>query len=462
MSLQGSLDTFALPDVLVLLASTKKSGELHVAGTRNAGTRGGGTLRANDLQGLLWVDAGQLVGFEVARATEAAEAVFELLRLDAGSFSFMGGTAAPSAGPPVEIEPVLAEAQSRLAEWREIEQVVPSLTCWLDLAPEPPAAHVSMRAEQWRLIVAVGGGCNVDAIVEHVGGSELAGCRSVKELIEAGLVRLAESAPAGASGSSASTGPTLSLVGSPEADDGFTAVHAGGRPAFDREFTSFGAQGDDAGWLSPRADEPVAESDAGDAISRAVAAAAAEAVASVAHGGTDGHDSRDGADGSADHDGQDAAPSGLPAGQSLEDFDSLVTLPPRARKSRAGANDAAKEAAAASAKVAKGFVEKRTLGAFLDDKANRDNPGSFSEAQALTRQLASLDDEPSDAGHRDEGEAAEPGETSVLGTAGERGGDAGEGERGAVAESAESGAEGAEDEPLNRGLLLKFLSSVRN
>ncbi len=34
MSLQGSLDTFALPDVLALLATTRKSGELHIAGSR--------------------------------------------------------------------------------------------------------------------------------------------------------------------------------------------------------------------------------------------------------------------------------------------------------------------------------------------------------------------------------------------------------------------------------------------
>src|SRR5258708_38445280 len=85
VSLQGSLDTFALPDVLVLLASTKKSGELHVAGTRTVGS-----ARATDLQGLIWVDDGQLVGFDVARSAEAAEAVFELLRLRAGSVLVLG------------------------------------------------------------------------------------------------------------------------------------------------------------------------------------------------------------------------------------------------------------------------------------------------------------------------------------------------------------------------------------
>jgi hypothetical protein len=435
VSLQGSLDTFALPDVLVLLASTKKSGELHVAGTRTAGTP-----RANDLQGLLWVDAGQLVGFDVARATEAAEAVFELLRLEAGSFSFMGGTAAPAPGPPLEIEPVLAEAQSRLTEWREIERIVPSSSCWLDLSPEPPAAHVSMRAEQWRLIVAVGGGCNVEAIVEHLGGSELAGCRAVKELIEAGLVRLTEAPP------EFSAAPALSLVGQADSDS-FTTAHPASRSTDDAPLVSFGGDGHGVDWLSPRADEPTAAGDPGDEISKAVAAAAAEAVASVVHGPSEG---------------EEAEASGLPVGQTLEDFDSLVTLPPRARKSRAGASEAAKEAAAAetaSAKSGKGFAEKRTLGAFLDEKASRDNTGSLSEAQALTRQLASLGDEPSggaDLVEGESGQAAEVDASPVAGTAtAEPGTESGQ------VEGAD-GAEGADDEPLNRGLLLKFLSSVRN
>jgi hypothetical protein len=433
VSLQGSLDTFALPDVLVLLASTKKSGELHVAGTRSAGAP-----RATDLQGLLWVEAGQLVGFDVPRASDVAEAVFELLRLEAGSFSFMAGTSASAPTPPLDIEPVLVEAQTRLTEWREIELVVPSLSCWLDLAPEPPAAHVSMRAEQWRLIVAVGGGCNVNTIVDHLGGSELTGCRAVKELVEAGLVQIAQTAPVLAGPfvePSGPSGPELSVVAPVDESERFGSDHgAAFGAAFGADHASLGDDPPTVEWLSPQQGEP--SSDAGDEISKAVAAAAAEAVASVVGAATEVHET-------------DA--SALPAGQTLEDFDSLVTLPPRARKSRAGATDA-KEADLIEAKGPKsdrGFSEKRTLGSFLDEKASRDNADSMSEAQALTRQLASLGDEPGDA----EAVVSEASEAGAVASApGQPGADA----------SHVPGAEGADDEPLNRGLLLKFLSSVRN
>ena len=127
---------------------------------------------------------------------EPSDAVFELLRLNQGTFSFLSGT--PSGGGPrVEVDGILAEAQARLAEWREIEAVVPSLEAWLQLAPEPPLAHVSMRAEQWRLIVAIAAGCPVSGVLGHLGLDELPGCRAVKELVEAGLVALSsQPAPA--------------------------------------------------------------------------------------------------------------------------------------------------------------------------------------------------------------------------------------------------------------------------
>ena len=189
MSLQGSLDTFALPDVLLLLASTRKSGELHVAGSRALSV-----TRQPDTEGRLWFDTGGLVGTDVVATSEPAEAVFELLRLNQGTFSFLAGT--PSGGGPrVEVEGVLVEAQTRLAEWREIEAVVPSLDAWLQLSPEPPLAHVSMRGDQWRLVVAIGAGCSVSGAIGHLGLAELPGCRAVKELVEAGLVQLTAHAP---------------------------------------------------------------------------------------------------------------------------------------------------------------------------------------------------------------------------------------------------------------------------
>ncbi len=239
MSLQGSLDTFALPDVLVLLASTKKTGELHVAGNRSADP-----ARMPELQGRLWLDAGRLVGADVPRAAEAADAVFELLRLVEGTFSFGAGTA-PAPWAPAEIEPVLGEAQARLAEWREIERVVPSLDARLELNPEPPTAHLSMRADQWRLVVAVAGGTTVEDTIERLGLAELPGCRAVKEMLESGFVRL----PTDGDGS------TDELVEEPEPLPRIRG-RRNEKPAVEEEITfwSGGAEEDEPGLVSAFAD----------------------------------------------------------------------------------------------------------------------------------------------------------------------------------------------------------------
>ena len=74
MSLKGSLQTVALAEVLHLLADTAKSGELQVQGPRG--------------DGRLWFETGSLAGFAVGACHEPADALFELLRIDEGEFSF--------------------------------------------------------------------------------------------------------------------------------------------------------------------------------------------------------------------------------------------------------------------------------------------------------------------------------------------------------------------------------------
>ena len=72
MALQGTLETFALPDVLRLLASTKKTGAYRLDGDRGTGR--------------LWLEDGQVIGgeFEGSATTDANEVAFELLRFSDG------------------------------------------------------------------------------------------------------------------------------------------------------------------------------------------------------------------------------------------------------------------------------------------------------------------------------------------------------------------------------------------
>jgi hypothetical protein len=178
MSLRGSLDTFALPDVLALLATTAKTGELHVSGSS-----GGGRV---------WVDSGQVTGADANGTTHVVDVLVHLLRLEDGDFTFHADRAAPAPAAPVDVAATLEQAEARLAEWREVEELLPSPTSVLTLAAAAPGT-VRLSRDQWAAVAAVGDGRTVDELVEGLGGDELARWRLIANLVEAGLVEVGAS-----------------------------------------------------------------------------------------------------------------------------------------------------------------------------------------------------------------------------------------------------------------------------
>lgn len=179
MALQGTLDTFALPDVLRLLASTHKTGRLRVTADRGSGS--------------IWLDGGSAVA---ANSTSAKTSeplplvVFELLRHHQGSFIFEPDVTTPDAGAPVEIDSILRDAERLLAEWLEIEAVVSSLDAFVTLSPSLPRAEMVVDAERWKIVVAAGGGATVRQIGAALSLGEIEVSRAVKDVVEAGLVRI--------------------------------------------------------------------------------------------------------------------------------------------------------------------------------------------------------------------------------------------------------------------------------
>ena len=180
--LKGSLQTVALPEVLNFLSSTGKTGGLHVSG--------------GDDEGRLWFDEGRLTGFDVKGSEEPFEAVFELLRIGEGEFNFSAGAERPDDVATVdgdgEVGPVVEAAEKRLQEWSEIVAVVPSLAHRVSLRPEAPAEQVSLTGGQWEMIVAVGTGRPVGDVIADRDLREFAGCQAVRELVEASLVEIGE------------------------------------------------------------------------------------------------------------------------------------------------------------------------------------------------------------------------------------------------------------------------------
>jgi hypothetical protein len=201
VSLQGSLDAFALPDVLALLASTKKSGELYVRGDRS--------------EGRVWMDQGLVVGGEAPRARTLPEVFFELLRQEEGSFVFDAGAGVPD-GEAVAVDPILRDAQHRLSEWRSIEAVVPSLSVRVRMVAHAPAPEVSITAEQWEVLAVVAGGAPVDAVAQALTLGEFGACQVVKRLVDAGLVEIEDTTAHFAATAATNAGDVEHLVEIPK------------------------------------------------------------------------------------------------------------------------------------------------------------------------------------------------------------------------------------------------------
>ena len=174
MALLGTLAEFHVDDILLLLAGTKKTGVLAVEGGRRAGR--------------IWVDAGHLVGAELADQHDPAGVVFELLRLVEGKFAFEAGAMPANLGAPQDVQTVLAAARTKLAEWREIERVVPSLASLVALDPTAgDNGSLSITAEQWKAVAAIGAGGTAGEIAGRLGLPEFDGCKALKSVVDAGL-----------------------------------------------------------------------------------------------------------------------------------------------------------------------------------------------------------------------------------------------------------------------------------
>ena len=184
MALQGTIESFALADVLRLLSQSAKTGRLIVNGDRGS---------AN-----LWIARGELVGGGSAaqpRAEDVVDVLFDMLRFESGSFIFESDATAPTPQTPIPVVPALEQAEAALAEWHEIVRVVPSVESWVSLAPDLPHAEVVVDQACWTSIVTVGGGIRVAELGRLLDLGELPVSRLVRALVSAGFVEVSAEPP---------------------------------------------------------------------------------------------------------------------------------------------------------------------------------------------------------------------------------------------------------------------------
>ncbi len=204
VALQGTLDTFALPDVLALLATAKKTGCLHLSGERGTGS--------------VWVSDGTLSALEVPHAPYASEpvaALFELLRFDTGDFTFDAEAVHDGPGFVGDVMALLGEAEALLGEWREIQAVVPSMDAWVRLCKVLPGAEIVITQPSWDAIVAVASGATLRSVADALDLTEVSASRNIKALVELGILAVDPMAPVPAATLVPDPVPAVTLVPDP-------------------------------------------------------------------------------------------------------------------------------------------------------------------------------------------------------------------------------------------------------
>lgn len=207
MALQGTLSDFGIDEVLRLLEHGKKRGRLRVTAPAGSGN--------------VWVDDGTVLA-SASGADEPAgdhtEVVFQLMRLEEGEFNFHTDDAPSSSSTTESIADVLTASAARLAEWKQLSEVLPSVEHWLALSDEITST-ATIEPAQWKVLAHIGGGTKITTCVDELGLGLVPGCRLIVELVERSLLTVSEDQPARAVVQSGRVDPQLPSVGAHQDGD---------------------------------------------------------------------------------------------------------------------------------------------------------------------------------------------------------------------------------------------------
>lgn len=191
MSLQGTLDSFSLDEVLGMIAVGRKSGTLQVRGDRGVGA--------------VYFNAGRACGAEAGRhtgpigdnekalETRLQDVCFELFRFNEGNFIFEAERLpdwARAITLDIDIQFIVGEVKRRVTEWAAIQAVIPSVEARPRLVAELPFEDVTLDRGQWRLISVIDGRRRVNAIMRMLEASEFDTCRALKDLKELEIIEI--------------------------------------------------------------------------------------------------------------------------------------------------------------------------------------------------------------------------------------------------------------------------------
>jgi hypothetical protein len=190
--LQGTFETLALPELLGLLASARKTGALR--------------LEAGPMSGAIHLEDGHCCAVETADhagriadgpalLNRLIDVCFAVTRQESGAFKFASDEPPPwVADEPVELGDAVVEVDRLLKQWREILRVIPSLDYRPRLLETLDVEEIVVDRDRWVVLAGIDGRRTVREIVQRAGRPVIDVCHTLLELVEAGAVCVVEPA----------------------------------------------------------------------------------------------------------------------------------------------------------------------------------------------------------------------------------------------------------------------------
>jgi hypothetical protein len=185
--LQGTLETLALPELLGLLAQSRKTGALWLDAANSSAVLyivDGRCCAAESSE------AGDALTDEAALLARVIDVCFAVERADDGTFRFGPEEPPWACADPVDLEGAIDELARLVDEWREIQSVIPSLDCRIRLADELGVEELTVDRERWQLIVSLDGRRSVRDLVRKTSRPVLEVCHAILELVDSGAVNV--------------------------------------------------------------------------------------------------------------------------------------------------------------------------------------------------------------------------------------------------------------------------------
>ncbi|HEV7524660.1 MAG TPA: DUF4388 domain-containing protein [Acidimicrobiia bacterium] len=185
--LQGTLETLALPELLGLLGQSRKTGALWLDAANSSAVVyivDGRCCAAESSE------AGEPLTDEPALLARVIDVCFAVERADDGTFRFGSEEPPWACDDTVDLEVAIDELGRLVAEWRDIQAVIPSLDCRIRLADELGVEELTVDRERWQLIVSIDGRRSVRDLVRKTNRPVLDVCHAILSLVDSGAVNV--------------------------------------------------------------------------------------------------------------------------------------------------------------------------------------------------------------------------------------------------------------------------------